>query len=207
MAENTEIEAKILLPQEIFQKLCSDFTVKESFNQENYYFDTSNRLLKKNKISCRIRIFSDRAEQTLKVPNQNPLQNKFHEAIEINDKLSLKEAQDYVQNGLNNQHITFKYSAGKYLNQHFDHNLQLDLQTYSKTHRILANGPENCELTFDDSTYPDGYEDFELEIENTNPQTISVVLDKLKKEYGFTQTKSNTNRAKIARAYIHRVKI
>ncbi|MEB3364268.1 hypothetical protein SDC49_13010 [Lactobacillus sp. R2/2] len=29
MAENTEIEAKILLPQEIFQKLCSDFTVKK----------------------------------------------------------------------------------------------------------------------------------------------------------------------------------
>ncbi|MEB3364267.1 hypothetical protein SDC49_13005 [Lactobacillus sp. R2/2] len=124
------------------------------------------------------------------MPHQNPLQNKFHEAIEINDKLSLKEAQDYVQNGLNNQHITFKYSAGKYLKQHFDHNLQLDLQTYSKTHRILANGPENCELTFDDSTYPDGYEDFELEIENTNPQTISVVLDKLKKEYGLLKPKA-----------------
>ena len=41
------------------------------------------------------------------------------------------------------------------------------------------NGPQNCELTLDATSYPDNYQDFELEIENTNPALIQTVLTKL----------------------------
>ena len=207
MSQNNEIEAKIILPKAIYLKLCHDFPLKHSFNQENYYFDTSDGLLKQSNISCRIRLFADHAEQTLKVPNKNPIQKDFHEAIEINDSLKLNETKAFIKRGAAGSPIIFKYSAGKYLNQKFSQKLNLHLQTYCKTHRILANGPKNCELTFDDNTYPDNYEDFELEIENCNPDLIAETLAKLKKEYQFTQNYANTNQAKIARAYIHRVRI
>lgn len=207
MSKNNEIEAKIILPKTIYQKLCHDFSTKSCFKQENYYFDTKDGLLKQNNISCRIRLFADHAEQTLKVPNVDPVQYKFHEAIEINDKLKLDEAKKMVKSGINGSPIFFKYSVGNYLNQHFSEKSKLDLQTFNKTTRILAIGPENCELTFDDSTYPDNYEDFEIEIENSNPQLIAQVLLELKKKYNFTQNSTNTNQAKIARAYRHRDKI
>ena len=207
MSKNNEIEAKIILPKTIYHKLCQDFAAKSCFKQENYYFDTKDGLLKENHISCRIRLFADHAEQTLKVPNNDPVQHKFHEAIEINDELKLAEAKAMVKNGSKNLPISFKYSVGDYLNKHFSDHLILNLQTFSKTKRILANGPENCELTFDDSTYPDNYEDFEIEIENPNPQLIAQVLLDLKKKYHFTQNSANTNQAKIARAYKHRAKI
>ena len=207
MSQNNEIEAKIILPKAIYQKLCHDFPVKQSFTQENYYFDTTDSSLKQYNISCRIRLFSDHAEQTLKVPNKNPIQNDFHEAIEINDSLKLDEAKALIKQVAKGSPIIFKYSVGEYLDQKFSQKLKLHLQTFCKTHRILANGPQNCELTFDDNIYPDNYEDFELEIENHNPDLIAQILAKLKKEYKFTQNYTNTNQAKVARAYIHRVRI
>ena len=207
MSQNNEIEAKIILPKAIYQKLCHDFPVKQSFTQENYYFDTTESLLKQYNISCRIRLFSDHAEQTLKVPNKNPIQNDFHEAIEINDSLKLDEAKALIKQVAKGSPIIFKYSVGEYLDQKFSQKLKLHLQTFCKTHRILANGPQNCELTFDDNIYPDNYEDFELEIENHNPDLIEQILAELKKEYKFTQNYTNTNQAKVARAYIHRVRI
>ena len=75
--------------------------------------------------------------------------------------------------------------------------------TWSKTERILLNGPENCELTLDATSYPDGFEDYELEIENTDPALIKNVLLMLEKEYNFKQTNSNTNQSKIGRAFAH----
>ena len=207
MSQNNEIEAKIILPKAIYQKLCHDFPVKHSFDQENYYFDSDDGLLKQNNISCRIRLFTDHAEQTLKVPNTNPVQQNFREAIEINDSLKFNEAKALIKHEATGSPIIFKYSVGKYLEQKFSQKLKLHLQTFCKTHRILANGPQNCELTFDDNTYPDNYEDFELEIENRNPDLIAQILAKLKIEYKFTQNSTNTNQAKIARAYIHSVRI
>jgi len=207
MSKNNEIEAKIILPKTIYQKLCHDFSIKSCFKQENYYFDTKDGLLKQNNISCRVRLFADHAEQTLKVPNEDPVQHKFHEAIEINDKLKPDEAKAMVKSGIKGLPITFKYSIGNYLSEHFSNQIKLNLQTFSKTNRILANGPENCELTFDDTTYPDNYEDFEIEIENPNPELIAQVLLDLEKKYHFTQNSTNSNQAKIARAYKHSAKI
>ena len=62
---------------------------------------------------------------------------------------------------------------------------------------------QNCELTLDATSYPDNYQDFELEIENTNPALIQTVLTKLEQEYDFEQTSANTNQSKIARASAH----
>ncbi|GAA3631746.1 CYTH domain-containing protein [Lactobacillus hamsteri] len=205
MSKNREIEAKTILSKEVYQKLIAAFPVKSDFIQENYYFDTPDWVLKDHNIGLRIRIYSDHAEQTMKVPDTRPLQKKFHEVIEINDDLSLDDAKNFVDQAKNNQKFVFSGNIGSYLDKHFkDEKTKLNLFTWSKTRRILANGPENCELTLDDTQYPDGYEDYELEIENTDPELIKKVQLQLEKDFLFTQTKENTNQNKIARALAHR---
>lgn len=204
MSKNREIEAKTLLSKETYQKLIADFSIKSDFKQANYYFDTPESDLKKKKISLRIRIFEDHAEQTMKVPDLKPVQKNFHEVIEINDDLSSQLAHENIALARAGKAFSFKGNVGKYLDEHFaNKQAELKLFTWSKTHRILANGPDNCELTFDATTYPDGFEDFELEIENTKPDLIQKVQQKLEKKYGFKQTKENTNQNKIARAAAH----
>lgn len=204
MSKNREIEAKTLLTQKTYEQLKKAFTKKADFYQENYYFDTQDRFLKTKQISLRIRIYSDHAEQTMKVPTTNPVQKSFHETIEINDSLPLTDAQNFVDQA-NKGHVPpFKGSIGKYIAQHFPEiSSQLTLFTWSKTRRILQEGPDNCELTLDQTSYPDSYQDYELEIENSDPALIQKVLVLLEKNYQFKQNKNNTNQSKIARASIH----
>lgn len=208
MSKSVEIEAKIIIPKSIYQKLCQDFYNKSNFSQENYYFDTDNGLLQTKNISCRVRLLNDHAEQTLKVPNSNSIQQDFHEAIEINDYLSLSKGQSLIAIGKKTiPNVSFDGSVGHYLNSHFGKNCKLHLQTYSETQRILAIGPKNCELTLDNNIYPDGYQDFELEIENSDSKLITTVLEDLKSKYQIIETPKNTNQSKIGRAFKHRIKI
>ncbi|MGQ5709323.1 CYTH domain-containing protein [Lactobacillus sp. PSON] len=203
MSKNREIESKTILNKNVFDELVNAFLVKEDFIQKNYYFDSPNQVLKNNRIAGRIRIFSDKAEQTLKVPEKNPLQVKFHEVIEINDKLEVRDADSLVKQAEAGQAIQFTGSVGAYLSKHFADQIFL-LQTWSKTHRRLLIGPQNCELTLDETTYPDGYSDYELEIENSDPALIKKVLIQLDKEYHFKQAADRTNQSKIGRAFAHR---
>ena len=176
------------------------FQSKVTLPKKNYYFDTADDLLKNHQISLRIRIYATHAEQTMKVPDPNPVQKNFHEVIEINDELTHAQAKKLVAE----KHFKFTGNIGTYLDKHFANDQKkLRLFTWSKTRRILMNGPQNCELTLDATSYPDNYQDFELEIENTNPALIQTVLTKLEQEYDFEQTSANTNQSKIARASAH----
>lgn len=205
MSKNREIEAKTLLSPKVYQQILAAFPLKQDFVQENYYFDTPDSVLKKARISLRIRIFKDHAEQTMKVPDPHPVQNNFHEVIEINDNLTVQKAKQLVDIAQKEQMLIFSGNIGNYLNEHFlSEQKNLRLFTWSKTHRNLSNGPQNCELTLDETSYPDGYQDYELEIENTNPAMIKVVQQELEKQYQFSQTADNRNQNKIARAAAHR---
>lgn len=201
MSKNREIEAKTLLNKNVYDKIVDAFPIKQDFVQENYYFDTPDDLLKKHHISLRIRIYAQHAEQTMKVPDPHPVQKNFHEVIEINDNLTHEKAKKLVAQ----KHFEFQSNIGRYLNDHFAKEKDaLSLFTWSKTRRILMNGPKNAELTLDATSYPDGYQDFELEIENNDPQLIDEVQRQLERDYGFKQTAANTNQNKIARASAHR---
>ncbi len=72
----------------------------------------------------------------------------------------------------------FGGDVGNYLQKHYSKESihSLKLISWSQTRRILAVGPENCELTLDLTEFPDGYYDFELEIENDDPATTKKYL-------------------------------
>lgn len=206
MSKNREIESKTILNKTTFNQILKAFPIKEDFTQSNYYFDSSNYILRRHEIAGRIRIFENSAEQTLKVPEIDPIQVKFHEVIEINDKLEVGHANSLVKQAKVGHPLQLNGSVGAYLSKHFAGQI-FSLQTWSKTHRRLLKGFDNCELTLDSTTYPDGYIDYELEIENTDPALIKKVLIQLEKEYHFKQAANITNQSKIGRAFAHKNKI
>ncbi|MBP2057617.1 uncharacterized protein YjbK [Lactobacillus colini] len=206
MSKNIEIESKTLLNQATYEKMSQAFTAISDYNQQNFYFDTPDLDLANNESSVRIRIYVDKAEQTLKTKDKNPKQDTYHEVVEINDLLSLDQAEQMVEAAQAGEHFSFGGDVGNYLNQHFDPNIaaNLELKTWSKTHRMLIRGPKECELTLDATLYEDGWADYELEIENDNSTLIKEVLAELEQQFGFKSTKDNTNQNKIQRAFAHR---
>lgn len=205
MSKNIEIESKTLIDQNTYEKMRDAFTATSDYTQQNFYFDTPDLDLANNDASVRIRIYVERAEQTLKAKENDPQQNTYHEVIEINDLLSLAQGEQMVNAAQRGEHFTFGGDVAKYLNEHFDKKIanNLELRTWSKTRRIIAQGPDNCDLTLDLTIYEDGFTDFELEIENDDPKLIKKVLGELEKQFNFTSTKENTNQNKVERAYSH----
>lgn len=191
MSKNIEIESKTLITQDTYKKMRAAFTSKSDYNQQNFYFDTPNLDLANNESSVRIRVYVERAEQTLKTKDTDPKQDTYHEVVEINDLLSLAQAEQMVQAAQAGEHFTFGGDVGKYLNDHFDKEIvnTLELRTWSKTRRILATGPDNCELTLDMTEYEDGFTDFELEIENDDPKLIKKFSLNLKNNLTLSQLK------------------
>ena len=203
MSKNIEIESKILLSQKLYQQIITSFTPKNQFEQSNYYFDNQQQTLKKDAISLRIRLYHDHAEQTLKVNPSHKKQNNFQEVIEINDDLTLAEAKYLVNQA---QQIMTTGQIANYLQQNYNATLisTLKPQTWSQTNRTLLDGPYHCELTLDKTCYPDGYSDYEMEIENPDPATVQKVLDQLKEQFNLTYDDDQINQSKIKRAYLHK---
>lgn len=204
MSENQEIEAKYLLAPKLYRQLLQAFPSKQTFLQANYYYDTPDFTLRAHYCGLRIRLFSDRAEETMKVPDPNKRQTKFHEVVEINDELQLRSAEQLVK-----QHkLLLTGQVGEYLQENFAEALPLLQQfSWSKTRRHLLNGPNNCELTLDETHYPDGWTDYELEIENPNPQAIQQASQLLQQKFNFHPTRSECNQNKVDRAAQHRLSI
>lgn len=207
MGKSREIEAKVLLTKLQYSKIITDYPKKADFIQSNYYFDTPSSFLKTHFNSLRIRIYSDHAEQTLKVPDPKKIQNNYHEVIEISDNLSKETAEKIVTQAKNNDYINFRENIGQYFENNY-HNQASNLQllTWSQTKRILLKGPKACELTADQTKYPDNYVDYELEIENSDPRLIQSTLDILAKKYNLDLNLKYQNKSKIGRAYEHRNK-
>lgn len=202
MSKNLELESKTLITPTIYQNIVTTFTKENEFWQSNYYFDDTNSTLKAAKISLRIRLYDDHAEQTMKIPT--PKKSNFHSSVELTDALTLSEAESFLKKVQTGDNANFNGSIGQYLKQHFP-DINLRLFTYSKTKRCLLNGPQNCELTLDETHYPDGYFDFELEIENDDAALIQAVLQKLKHNFNFEQIPENKHESKIARASKHKI--
>lgn len=65
-----EIEFKTMLTQAEHRALLPYFEGLEPVRQTNYYLDTADFSLRQARVALRIRTFSDRAELTLKIPQQ-----------------------------------------------------------------------------------------------------------------------------------------
>ncbi|MGX7263193.1 CYTH domain-containing protein [Enterococcus crotali] len=157
MSENIEIEFKTLLSIEDFSRTTDYFQLNENhfFTQVNYYFDSADFQLKKRHIGLRVRILSNNAEITLKIPEKVGL-------LEINDALSVSEAQHIVDSAaLPDYGNVYSRLVDLGINTH-----DLRLIGSLTTKRAEIKLPQGL-LALDESWYNKQH-DFELELEVQN---------------------------------------
>lgn len=174
-----EIEYKTLLSQEEFDRLSQAFSHVPLISQTNHYFDTPDRQLRSTKLSLRIRTLADRAELTLKIPQE--IGNMEH-----NWDLSLEDAQTMLtQNRLSLNPVT-QLLIDKGFN--LDDIIKLGSLT---THRRETQLPIGL-LALDENHYSD-QKDYELELEVADPElgqeAFHKFLDQEKISFKYAKSK------------------
>ncbi|EOL43699.1 CYTH domain-containing protein [Enterococcus caccae] len=173
MSENLEIEFKTLLSREEFSRTVDYFQLKEEqfFTQINYYFDSVDFQLKKRHMGLRVRVLSNNAEITLKVPEKVGL-------LEINDMLSIQDANMIIESA---SLPDFGNVYNKLKDLGIDKN-DLRLIGSLTTKRAEIKLPQGL-LALDESWYNEQH-DFELELEvddaTDGKKDFLALLDTLK---------------------------
>ena len=84
MSTNLEIEAKALISKGVYEKLCAFYSSEKSFSQTNFYIDTKDFILSRNKIGLRVRKIDNKFELTCK-------KDSGEGRLEINQEISAKD--------------------------------------------------------------------------------------------------------------------
>lgn len=159
MTQEIEIEYKNMLTKQEYKKLLSLYGGEQPFtwSQTNYYADTPDLRLKKNKSALRIRELPHKTECTLKTPYKNHL-------METTMLLDKADAQRMIQSDT----LILSEKMTQLLSEMEINLKDLSFLASLSTERFeLQKG--NCLIVLDKSTYGKK-QDFELEIEATNEE-------------------------------------
>lgn len=146
-----EIEFKTLLSKEEYHSLEEFFKDQPPIQQTNYYIDTPDKTIRNHQMALRIRTLANRAELTLKVP-----QEAGH--FEYNQTLTFYQVEDFLSKK--------KLPQGEIANFLTDLGIPLaalDVWGSLETERREKKIPKGL-LAFDHSRY-NSIEDYELEME------------------------------------------
>lgn len=157
MATNIEIEAKVLINEDDYNRVLKFYKKEElqKVTQLNYYIDTDVLLLKQFGIGLRIRQ-KDFFVLNMKAPLQEGL-------LEKKESISEKEFDNFKNNGV------FPNGSIKNLLLMFGVDItKLKIQTTLKTERIVIENFSDDEVFAIDKNYYNGLIDYELELEGTS---------------------------------------
>lgn len=157
-----EIEYKTLLSTQEFARLTQKFAETPLFSQTNYYFDTPEMSLRKAKLALRIRTLNDRAELTLKIPQdvgnlEHNLDLSLAEALDITEhqKLPLNEVTQIIADqGFDLKHIK---NIGQLTTHRRESLLPIGLLAIDENHYA---GKIDYEVELEVSSAEKGQEDF-----------------------------------------------
>ena len=146
-----EIEFKTLLTKEEYDSLKDFFKEQPPIRQTNHYIDTPDQAIRNHRMALRIRTLADRAELTLKVP-----QEAGH--FEYNQALTFDQVEDFLSKKKlpQGEIASFLTDLGIPL-------VALDVWGSLETERREKRIPKGL-LAFDRSRY-NSIEDYELEME------------------------------------------
>ena len=186
MSSNIEIEAKVLLNVEEYERIIDVLSLVKyrKVKQINYYIDTKDRYLKKNGIALRVREKDD-FELTLKTPLSEGLLEKS-EAITWRDFELLQDKNIFPEGNIKN----FLSILGVKINE-------LTILTCLQTVRIDFQYKDG-KISLDKNTYS-GVVDYELEIEHTSMDKAQALTEEILKECGI-EKKPQNHISKQARA-------
>lgn len=157
MATNIEIEAKVLINEDDYNRVLKFYKKEElqKVTQLNYYIDTDDLLLKQFGIGLRVRQ-KDFFVLNMKAPLQEGL-------LEKKESISEKEFDNFKNNGV------FPNGSIKNLLLMFGIDItKLKIQTTLKTERIVIENFSDDEVFAIDKNYYNGLIDYELELEGTS---------------------------------------
>lgn len=157
MATNIEIEAKVLINEDDYNRVLKFYKKEElqKVTQLNYYIDTDDLLLKQFGIGLRIRQ-KDFFVLNMKAPLQEGL-------LEKKESISEKEFDNFKNNGV------FPNGSIKNLLLMFGVDItKLKIQTTLKTERIVIENFSDNEVFAIDKNYYNELIDYELELEGTS---------------------------------------
>ena len=157
MATNIEIEAKVLINEDDYNRVLKFYKKEElqKVTQLNYYIDTDDLLLKQFGIGLRVRQ-KDFFVLNMKAPLQEGL-------LEKKESISEKEFDNFKNNGV------FPNGSIKNLLLMFGVDItKLKIQTTLKTERIVIENFSDNEVFAIDKNYYNGLIDYELELEGTS---------------------------------------
>jgi uncharacterized protein YjbK len=201
--ENRELEIKIDLQSESnYRKLLNRFhSAPNEIKQDNYFFDTPDRILARIGWALRIRIEASHAAITLKgksvKSNLAHLANRPEYAAEI----PLQEALEYISNGLKLSDLPDKLTI-PFVDTPNSQIVTCKLHFINFRHTIdYETAAIRLPLEIDRTIFPDNSIDYELEIELTGPEQYPIAISaisNLLKELGIAviyQTESKLARA------------
>ncbi|KRM72313.1 CYTH domain-containing protein [Lacticaseibacillus brantae] len=194
MSNEPEKELKGHLTAEQLAPLQQNFPFAQAFSQTNTYYDTIDFALKAKDMGLRIRQFSDYAEQTLKVPTGHP-----HDLREITDRLTSTQGASLIS-----QHtIMAGGDVDAYLQQlNIPISALIPFATATTVRQIAVIPLGNLEL--DQTSYADGFVDYDVELEYHNQTDAEQFFDTLKQRFGLDLTPVPN---KVARALAHTPKV
>ncbi len=161
MNQHLEIEFKNMLTEADYTKIFEcEFAAddEQKIMQSNYYFDTTDRLLKQQNSALRIRKTPSFNELTLKVPSQGFL-------LETNISLSDNECSTL----LNAKHFKFSDITSDIMIKDLKPDLVFYLFNQFETIRYEKDIDGHL-LVLDQTTFQNGFVDYELEVESQSPE-------------------------------------
>ena len=187
MGSNIEIEAKVLITKDEYNKVIEHFHLDSyrRIKQTNYYIDTDNRDIKNNGFALRVREKDQEFELTLKTPLSEGLLEK-NETIGWRVFEDLRDSKIFPEGGIKK----FLAILGIDTNE-------LKIITSLTTERIEIEY-KNCLLAVDKNTYGNNV-DYEVEAESTSmsgaQDTLKSILEACDiKDFSFN-LKSKQSRA------------
>ncbi len=180
MSSNIEIEAKVLLLKDEYEKIIEKLNLSKyrKIKQTNHYIDTPDRYLKKNGIALRIREKDEEFELTLKTPLSEGL-------LEKNENISWRDFEKLEENNFFPEGNIKKFLS--ILGVKVE---DLRVLTSLCTERISVEY-EGCEIALDKNTYSNII-DYELEVESSSmdraKEEVRIILSECNIE-GFSFNK------------------
>lgn len=191
MTQTIEREFKVSLTEQQFNQLRAAYSWPTPFTQTNYYYELPQDGLYQRHMGLRTRLYQERAEQTLKVPQTGATRT----LLEITDTMPLDSAQHLIDH----QTIQPNQQIAKYLESIGIDWSALFIWGQATTNRQVLTLPSG-RLTLDQTTYPDQTADYELELEFDDVTLAQPFFQGIVARFELTQTAPHN---KIQRAKNH----
>lgn len=191
MAVNIEREFKTLITAQQAEALLAKFAFHRPYTQTNTYYDTKDKRIGKQKCALRIRQFADHAEQTIKVLAQMTPRR----VVEYTDDLTPAEAEKLVAAGRIKEDGTLACQL-RIMGVSVNTVAPFAQATTTRREYPCAGGL----LALDHTEFPDGYSDWELELEYLDIAAAEDFFGALLAEFGIVQ---GDVQSKILRAVRH----